>query len=391
MLPPQTVRSIVLLISVLLLSTVSNGQNSGVWVRYIDTTTQRSGYRDLNGVTKIPALFEGFTRADTFHNIIAVNETTGGSYQSYYLLKDGRKVGQDSVYVFDFTFDCESEGKILYRDRKKDRVGFLDSNGVAIIPAVYNYATSFRNGIALALRNAGKVCLDGREEETDCEHWGWQGGETILINEKNEVLADSLSVDTYDLNWYSLRINDPTVDTSLFVSIPGRNGTVYSFMDYAREFRQWFTTVLVPSLENHKFRQHLFTEITYWTDEDGWVCLDKEAFTKTFPKVLTEERFQETALKKISMSSGLFNYLIYDKPLYKKYMGACGEPNADRFPLFNVTLSYHKKRETPLPPDVLNDKNVPQFYKAYEHDYQEHFEFLRTEEGYKLLGVSVKQ
>jgi hypothetical protein len=31
------------------------------------------------------------------------------------------------------------------------------------------------------------------------------------------------------------------------------------------------------------------------------------------------------------------------------------------------------------------------FDKKYEIDYQEHFEFIRTKEGYKLLSVSWKQ
>ncbi|HEY1115297.1 MAG TPA: WG repeat-containing protein, partial [Chitinophagaceae bacterium] len=361
-----------------LLALASSGQKPGVWVRFVDTTTNLSGYKDLNGIIKIPAKFQHHY-ADSFYNIIAVDERVDNSYKHYYLLKGGRQVAQDSLYAVDFMADCESEGKILYYDRVKDRVGFLDSTGVAIIPAVYNYASSFRNGFAVACRNASRHCWDGTGDTTNCEHWGWKGGETILINEKNEVLADSLSVDTYDLNWYSLRINDPTVDTSLFVSIPGRNGKVYSFIDYAREFRQWFTNVFVPSLQDHKFREHLFTEITYWSDEDGWTGLDKEAFTRMFPTVLTEERFRETALKKISMDSYPFNYLIYEKPLYKKYMGACGEPDDSRFPLFTVLLNYHKKQVTPFPPNYAGQEHLSDFDKAYELDYQEHFEFLRTE------------
>src|SRR5688572_25077080 len=140
-------------------------------------TSELSGYRDLKGNIKQPAKFGGFTRADSFHHIIAVTETIDRSYKSYYLLKDGRKIGQDSVFVLDFTFDCESEGKIIFKDRKKDRVGFLDKNGSAIIPAIYNYVSPFRNGIAIAHRNAKRKCLEKNGDTTRCEHLGWEGGE----------------------------------------------------------------------------------------------------------------------------------------------------------------------------------------------------------------------
>jgi len=40
-----------------------------------------------------------------------------------------------------------------------------------------------------------------------------------------------------------------------------------------------------------------------------------------------------------------------------------------------------------MPPE-----NIPSdLLKEYEIDYQEDFEFLRTEQGYKLLSVSLKK
>jgi hypothetical protein len=140
------VRQITLFIITLLSAHFSFGQKEDVWVRFRDTTTELSGYKDLKGNIKLPARYGPLTRADSFYHIIAVTETINDSYKQYYLLKDGRKVGQDSVYVFDTYFDCESEGKIIFKDRKKDRVGYLDKNGMAIIPAIYNYVSPFRNG-----------------------------------------------------------------------------------------------------------------------------------------------------------------------------------------------------------------------------------------------------
>lgn len=380
-------RPTTLLVTALLLIHISFGQIQDAWVRFYDTTTELSGYKDLKGNIKIPAKFGRFTRADTFHYIIAVAETIGSTNKEYYLLKNGKKIGQDSVFVFDFTFDCESEGKIIFKDWKKDRVGFLDKNGKAIVPAVYNYVLPFHNGIAIAQQNAKRKCWGKNDDTTNCEHLGWEGGETILINEKNEILADSLNIeDLSNINWYSKRINDPSIDTSIYVSIKGKNGLMYSFADYDKEFRKWFYNTFLLSLKNGDNLQNLlFDEVTYWSQNDGWTSLEKNVFLKAFPVALITQRFEPNKLKEISISQDLFNEMIFDKDIYKKYLNSCGEHHRDKFPLYDVMLTYYKKRQKPVP-DIQSE-----FLKNYEIDYQEQFEFLRTEKGYKLLSVSLKR
>ena len=380
------VRQLVLFIFILLSEYFSFGQSQDVWIRFRDTTTQQSGYKDVKGNIKIPAKFEDFTRADSFYNIIAVYEKVDSSYRSYYLLKDGRKVGQDSVFMFDFMFDCESEGKIIYRDRKKDRVGFFDKRGVAIIQAIYNYVSPFRNGIAIVHRNAKRRCWDKVGDTTKCEHLGWEGGETILINEKNEILADSIKVNLNNINWYSKKINAASIDTSIYVSIKGKNNNTYSFVDYNKEFRKWFKTVFLPSLgQQNTLKDLLFNEITYWSVGKGWIAMEREEFLKKFPKKILPARFETNKLKEISMDKDMFNELIYDKELYWKYLNSCGEHNNDKFPLFSVWITFYKKRVKPLE-NISSD-----FLKEYEIDYQEDFEFLRTENGYKLLSAPLEK
>lgn len=181
----------------LFLTNFSYGQSSDSWIRFHDTINRLSGYQDLNGNIKIPAKFKNFTRADTFYNIMAVAEQVDSFWNEYYLLKNGRKVGQDSVFKFDFEYDCESEGKILFKDYKTNRVGFFDKNGIAIIPAIYNAASPFRNGLAVAIKNA--------KPEYWADHQIWSGGEIVIINDKNEVLMDCVKEDLRNLNWYSLK------------------------------------------------------------------------------------------------------------------------------------------------------------------------------------------
>lgn len=380
-------KSLQLFLFALLSSPLAYSQTEEPWIRFFDTKTEKIGYKDLKGNIKIPARFENPTRADTFYNIIAVMKLIAGKYQPSYFLKSGRSVAQDSVYMFDATFDCESEGKIIFYDKTKDCVGFLDKNGFPIIPAAYNWVSPFRNGIAVGYRNAIRKCADENTPAIDCEHWSWHGGESVLINEKNEVLVDSVALDYRNINWYSLKLNDPSPDTSIYITLKGRNNTTYSFMDYEKEFNKWFSGIFLSALSvnRNRLNNFLFDEITFSSEDKGWRSLRKDLFLKTYPAALTAKRFELNNLKEISIGQRSLNELIYDKAIYKKYMNACGEHNGDKFPLFNVTLTHYKKRIKPLTDSDL------EFLKEYEINYQEQFDFLRTEKGYELLGVSLEK
>jgi hypothetical protein len=228
--------------------------------------------------------------------------------------------------------------------------------------------------------------MDKEGDTTNCEHLGWKDGETILINEKNEIIADSLKTDLSVINWYSKKVNDSSVDTSIYVNIKGKNGQTYSFVNYDREFRKWFYNIFLPTLKDgNSVKNLLFDEVTYWSKKEGWISLEKNTFFKTFPTVFTTKRFETNKLTKISMNQDLLNNLIFEKPIYNRYLNACGEHNNDKFPLYNVRVSYYKKRQKPDP------GFESAFLRNYETDYDENFEFLKTENGYKLLSVSLKK
>ncbi|RZL62019.1 MAG: hypothetical protein EOO93_10860 [Pedobacter sp.] len=61
------------------------------------------------------------------------------------------------------------------------------------------------------------------------------------------------------------------------------------------------------------------------------------------------------------------NLLIYDSKTFEKYQDDGGNANAIRYPAFNVSLTYYKNNQ--------------------KFDFQEHYSFLRTDNGYKLIGV----
>ncbi|WHT39712.1 hypothetical protein QNH98_03240 [Myroides sp. mNGS23_01] len=110
---------------------------------------------------------------------MAVSEEVGESWKNYYLTKEGRSVGVDSLYIFDNGSDCESEGFIRFRDSKTDQAGMFNSKGDIAIPAVYNDLTRVRNGMIIGLKGAekniglleimqGVITLAGQEDKKYC-------------------------------------------------------------------------------------------------------------------------------------------------------------------------------------------------------------------------------
>ncbi|MHC0443614.1 WG repeat-containing protein, partial [Flavobacterium sp. 3-210] len=83
--------------------------------------------------------------------------------KSYYLTKQGKIVGRDSLYVFDNGPDCENEGFIRFTNHKTDKMGIFNSEGKIVIPAQYSALTKVRNGLIVVLKDA--------EKQQDGEHF----------------------------------------------------------------------------------------------------------------------------------------------------------------------------------------------------------------------------
>lgn len=394
----KVVKFILVFNIVMLYHGLALGQKNDVWIRYHDKAKNLYGYKDLKGKIKIPAKFEKFfTQADSFYNIISVKEENLHNYKTYYLLKNGKKVGLDSLYILDYTVDCESEGKIRFQNRKNDRIGFLDKNGKAVIPAIYNYATPFYNGVSRALINAKRACWDEKEDTLNCEHLAWKGGIQVLINDKNEILADSLHNLPDNINWYSLRTNQADLDTSIWFTIKGKNGNTYSFIDYQKEFKHWFETKFLFALKSknqENLKRLFFSGLQIKSEKLGTSNSHQKKFNTFIRKIVTPERFQSNSLKEINIMNGDLMFVDTEKPVYKKYLDACGRHQKERFPIFLITINYYRKRKEPLIlksfPQVDANWKPSEFDINFELDYQERFEFLKTSNGYKLFEVYVK-
>ena len=224
------------LLLILLLASPVFAQINNNWYIYHDVKKEVNGYKDSKGKIKILARFNGLTSALVFRNIIAVSDAV--TNKSYYLLKSGKKVGTDSLYVWDMSFDCEQEGKIRFRDNNTDKVGFFGTNGKVAIPAKYSDARPFYNGLAVVLHHGKRICAGGGEVnmKNPCEHWSWDGI-TAIINSRGQIVADSLDINKLqNINWYSRQIGNTSANDATRVSIKAKNGTYYSFINYEKEF-----------------------------------------------------------------------------------------------------------------------------------------------------------
>lgn len=321
------------------------------------------GFKDKNGIVKIEPKFTGLTNAGKFENIIVVTEEINGNWYSYYLTKTGRIVGRDSLQIFDNTADCENEGFIRFHDRKTDKTGMFNKNGDVTIPADYNALSRVRNGMMMALTNAKKKQMG--------EHYSWVGGRNILIDTNNNILIDDFQYDE-NVNFYSVLISaQPNADT-IRQNFKGVNGQYYSFVDYDKEFRSWLKSSLLDHFTKTNLLTCSYNEIYYWKEPAGWTGEEKNRFI--------DRNFEIIKKKLLALNSKECDYHIFDEGLnpfiydfesdeFKNYFNNCGQSKDWIYPVKNIVISYK------------DNKNL----------IQDHFEFLRTGNGYKLISISIKK
>lgn len=324
----------------------------------------------------VPAQQNDLSGADTAaqaHITIVTDTTDPNKWRHYYKLADGRLLGEDSVYASDAIDDCESDGKIRFRDRITDKVGFFDNNGRVVVPALYNDASRFQNGMAMVIKNARQVGWDGEDcEKGGCEHWSWAGGRTMLINARNEVLVDSFGLDRA-VNWHSMQLKEMPGDTGMYCSVKGVNGKWYVFLDYQKEFDRWFQKeYLAASPDAAKLREFVHDSLVSSLPEyEEWVRMSGDEFIQKCGSRLAA-RMQPIRHHQISIFTGLtmfgLNPYIHTGPSFERFFDGCIPGDAGRYPAFDVISNFL-------------DKNG-------RIDYQEHYSFLRTDKGYKLIGVS---
>ena len=258
-------------------------------------------------------------------------------------------------------------------------VGFFDQNGNITIPAIYNNAQPFRNGLSLVISNAKKICWEGGElsESNPCEHWSYEGNLQI-INTKNEVILDSLSFENIEnIDWYSFQKN-PVFTDSTKIMLKGDDGNIYAFDNIRKKFENWFYEDFLKDTNQERFLRNSLDQITIskngniksdqfnnpfynsfaWTkDKKENVYLNNKDFIISLIEIIKNKKL------KIGISEG-FTPLFIDENFYPIYLNNCGEYQNTKFPYFEVYLTK-------------DNGNV--IYRMA---------FMRTKDGYKLIELA---
>lgn len=340
-------------------------QQDDTWIAFWNNDTTLIGFKDQSGKVRIePKFVSAFMSADHFDHIIAAIEEKHGIKQSYYLTKEGKVVGRDSLHVLDFTPDCESEGFIRFREKKTENVGMFNRKGEVVIPAEYNELSNVRNGLIIALKGATKDFWD-KDNHSGCNHFNWKNGRQLLLDTNHNILIEDF-VHENPLNLFSLAVtNTPHPDTTRknFRAIDGR---FYSFIDFEKEFRNWFLVNLLNDFTKEKLETVSFLQEGYWSKEESRTTVrGKEFLGKNFELISS----RLLALKTKGSDYYIFDGFLsaFESNIFPSYYNNCGEVKEWIYPVKSIVINYGKGLDL----------------------RQDHFDFLRTEEGYKLISVSI--
>lgn len=343
------------------------GQTEDTWTAFYNQDSTLVGYKDRSGDVKITPKFAGYMTAMKFDKIVAGMERNGEKWISYYVNKDGKVFGTDSMYIFDNTADCENEGFIRFRDSKSDKVGLFDKNGNIVVPTIYNDLTKVRNGMLIGLKGAKKKYVRENAPPVD-NYYTWGGGIEMLIDTLNNILAENFPNDN-KLDFYSVeRTSKPSEDKSK-KSFPSSDGKYVTFIDFEEEFKAWLIDGLLSDFTQEQLLQSAYDTIV-WESKEGWAKSEKQEFVdnnfQLLRQILLEINEPQT---NYSIFLNGLNPFMYEGQEFDKYFNNCREAKEWQYPVLSVVISYDYGTE-----DIS----------------QNHFDFLRTENGYRLISVTIR-
>ncbi len=356
-------------IFVIFFSIITNtvfSQKKDTWLSFLNNDSTLVGFKDINNEIKIEPKFTGFTIANKFDDVLVVSESINDRWESYYLNKSGRKFGIDSLFIFDNRTDCESEGFIRFSDYNTNNIGMFNKNGTIVIPANYNALSSVRNGLVFALKNAEKDYWH-KDDHDGCNHFSWIGGQTILIDTLNNILIDNF---TYEkpLNLFSVEKSKSPHSSAIRTSFLGTDGMYYSFVDFKKEFEEWFKKEFLSNISEKHLLLHSFNKIV-WSSKRDWEFSEKDQFIKD-NFLLLKEMFSEILTDdcNYTISQSGLNTFIFEDAEFNEYFDNCRDAKEWVYPTMNVYI----------------------ISKADKGSIERGYEFLRTNVGYKLICIHFK-
>lgn len=342
------------------------GQNNDTWTSFWNKDTTLFGFKDKNGVVRIEPKFTTFSYIFKFDNIIEVDEKIDDKIRSfYYLTKSGKIVGKDSIFMFDNSPDCENEGFIRFEDSKNDKVGIFNRFGNVVIPANYNYLSRVKNGLIVGLKDAVKK-FDKNDNHVGCNHFSWTGGQKVLIDTLNNILIENIQND-YLLDFYSLEKTNTIHSDTIRNSYLAKNGQYFSFINYEKEFKQWIKNELVSGLTNERLLDISYDSI-YFENSSVRLKVNKNNLINDNFLVIKNGLLEILQPKSnLFITNGDLNSYHHNGSEFEKYYNNCEEYKYWIYPVWSIILSHGKNKNF--------SQNV--------------YEFLRTENGYKLISLQI--
>ncbi|HSL88005.1 MAG TPA: WG repeat-containing protein [Ignavibacteriaceae bacterium] len=360
-------KTIILTYILLLCGTFSYSQQNNYWTAFWDEDGEKFGFKDNSGLIVIQPKFSGFSFVIRLEHIFIASEELDDKLDIYYLTKSGRQFGRDSIYLFDNTPDCESETFIRFKDKKAEKVGLFNRNGEVVIPAIYNDMTEVNNGLVIALKDAEKKYWE-EHQHSDCNHFSWIGGQTMLIDTNNRVIIENFT-DSLILDFYSHQLQDKSDDASNREYFSGVDGKIHSFINYEKDFSIWLKHSLLDNFTTQNLVRVCYGRLTFWKDEEGWVSASAtKIIEKNFMLIKDRLSVIQNPEQDFFVSIDGLNSGIFQDEEFKIYFNNCGQPLTGKYPVMNV---------------VITRKNAEDFY-------QDHFDFLKTDGGYKLISLTIR-
>ncbi len=358
-------RTLAITYILLLVGTSSYAQQAGYWTSFWDDTEENFGFRDENGQIVIQPKFGFFSFVNRLDHVFIASEFNDGSLDTYYLTKSGKEFARDSIYSFDNTPDCESEGFIRFRDRKTDKVGMFDRNGTVVIPAVYDDLSQVKNGLVTALKDKEKKCWD---EHSGCEHFSWTGGKTMLIDTTNSVMIENFTETLY-LDLGSHRQGDLLDEKPNREYFQGVDGKIHSFINYESDFYLWLNQAILDDFTLDNLQAGTADNLVFWKEGEGWVSRPRESILKkNFLLIQDALALRQIQNQDFFISIQGLNRYIFETEDYDSYFNNCGQALSEKHPVMAVIISH----------------------QTGDDFYQDHFDFLKTDDGYKLISMAIR-
>lgn len=240
------------------------------WEEYIrsfcskDSDSEVIGYVNEQGDIVLDTLYNPVLSNSIIYNVGAIS-SLNPKIGSFYINKEGKRFGRDSLWSFDFSYDTESEKFIRFSvggyEKQTKRVGLFDWLGNVRLPAVYNWLSTVRNGL-LTGSIGGKYYLDG-------EYWFTRGSRSILLDTTGSVLVDdSLEMKKMDsfIDFYSKRIT--AREEPGRINLKMKDGRYISFISYEHELKSYLNNKNIGDLllDSILLEERLYSRSSFLTD-----------------------------------------------------------------------------------------------------------------------------